>query len=637
MKQGLTASSPIRVLVAEDDDQLRAAICDLIAGEPGLEVVAGAGSAESAIGQAGKVKPDVALLDVRMPGGGPLAAKEIRRVSPGTHSVALSAYHDRSSVLAMLRAGSIGYLVKGDSLHEIAEAIRRAARGQGSLPAEIVSDLGGDLSRESAARAEIQDVLTRSESRFRFLVESAPGAVTITAADGRIVLVNEQTERLFGYERGELIGQSIFMLIPPRLHDEYGQVRSRLFADLAEGRFRERFQFVGLRKDGSEFPSDISLAAMKTDDGILASAFIGDMTGYTPSTSEERFEPVLELAPVAVLIVDEQGLIRLVNKHMEDLFEYDRADLLGKPIEVLLSERIGHRHPSLREGFNVDASDRRLGKDLDLTGRRRDGTEFAVTVSLAPIETDGGRRLVAYLTGATARETRVARVRGISERRDALARIVAAGEEERRRLASDIHDDSIQVMTAAGMRLEILRRSLDDPEQLSRLDELDESIQLAISRLRHLIFELRPPTLDNQGLALALRAYLNLTDETTDTIYALEDQLTSEPSAAKRVVLYRITQEILTNVRKHAGARHATVTLASRDGGTCVTVSDDGTGFVPDLDSEHHGHLGLAAARERAELAGGWLHVTSAPDHGTTVEYWIGEETARTVAAGVAE
>jgi signal transduction histidine kinase len=234
--------------------------------------------------------------------------------------------------------------------------------------------------------------------------------------------------------------------------------------------------------------------------------------------------------------------------------------------------------------------------------------------------------------GATERETRAEEVRGIAERRAALARLVSAGEEERRRIAGDIHDDSIQVMTAAGMRLQILRRSLDDPEQLSLLRELDETVKLSISRLRHLIFELRPSALDNEGLSAALRAYLDEADATTATTYLLDDRLTSQPSEANRVVLYRITQEALTNVRKHARASHASVTLGSRDGGTYVTVRDDGVGFTPDIATARPGHLGLAAIRERAELAGGWLRVESNPS-GTTVEFWIADEAGETVSA----
>jgi PAS domain S-box-containing protein len=637
----VNVSLPIRVLVAEDEEPLRTAICDLIAGEPGFEIVAVADSTDSAIEQAGKVKPDVALLDVRMPGGGgPRAAREIQLVSPGTRSVALSAYDDRASVVGMIGAGAIAYVLKGDRPDEITEAIRRAARGQGSLPAEIVTELVADLEHESTARAEVLDVLKRSESRFRSLVELAPDAVTITAVDGEIVLVNEQTERLFGYTRGELVGQSIYMLVPRRLHDEYRRVRTAFFVEPAERPSRERFQFVGLRKDRSEFSADISLSAIETDDGVQAVALIRDTTGRsaaetTLSRTDQPVEVVLETAPIGVVILDDRDRIEFVNGQTEKMFGYDRADLLGNAVEVVLPELFHDRRLTAGNGYVADSSRRPTGADLDLTGRRRDGTEFPVEVTLAPIESAMGGRVAAFVRGPTEREARAEKVRGIADRRDALARLVSAGEEERRKIAGDIHDDSIQVMTATGMRVQILRRLLNDPEQLSGLDELEKMIQLSISRLRHLIFELRPPVLDNEGLAAALRVYLDVADETSGTVYALDDRLKSQPSEANRVVLYRIAQEVLTNVRKHAVAPNASVTLKSRDGGTSISIRDDGVGFEPDLDSIRPGHLGLAAIRERAELAGGWLRVHSAPTKGTTVEFWIGEDSGVTAAAGV--
>ena len=89
------------------------------------------------------------------------------------------------------------------------------------------------------------------------------------------------------------------------------------------------------------------------------------------------------------------------------------------------------------------------------------------------------------------------------------------------------------------------------------------------------------------------------------------------------MILYRIAQEVLTNVRKHAGAENAIVTLDARDGGYYVRVRDDGVGFTPESATARPGHLGLAAIRERAELAGGWLRIESAPNDGTTVEFWI--------------
>jgi signal transduction histidine kinase len=210
------------------------------------------------------------------------------------------------------------------------------------------------------------------------------------------------------------------------------------------------------------------------------------------------------------------------------------------------------------------------------------------------------------------------------ERKRLVAHLTQAQEQERGRIASDIHDDSIQAMTAVGIRLESLRRRLTDPEQLRVLEELEETVVLSIARLRHLLFELRPPVLDREGLAPALRVYLDELSKETGLAYEIVNRLTAEPSEDTRRILYRITQEALTNVRKHARARRVMVAMKEEERGFRVRVRDDGQGFsMKDAQEQAPGHLGFTAMRERAELAGGWWRVTSAPRLGTTVEFWL--------------
>jgi signal transduction histidine kinase len=173
------------------------------------------------------------------------------------------------------------------------------------------------------------------------------------------------------------------------------------------------------------------------------------------------------------------------------------------------------------------------------------------------------------------------------------------------------------------MRLQILRRKLDDPEQLRLLGELQQTVGLSIDRLRHLLFELRPPVLDSEGLAAALEMYLQDAAAGSTTRYELNDRLRSQPSKQTRTILYRIVQEALVNVRKHAFATSVTVSLRERDSGYLVRIADDGVGFAVDQTKLVSGHLGLASMRERALLADGWMQVMSAPQEGTTIEVWV--------------
>jgi signal transduction histidine kinase len=211
-------------------------------------------------------------------------------------------------------------------------------------------------------------------------------------------------------------------------------------------------------------------------------------------------------------------------------------------------------------------------------------------------------------------------------RRRLLADIVHAQEEERRRLAGDIHDDAVQAMTAVLLRIGLLGSRLDKPDQVALVEELEESIRDTIGRLRRLIAGLSPPELDRAGLAPAVRSALDQLKLEFKIDYSLENRLIREPGPEARTIAYRIVQEALANTRKHSNASRVEVVLETQENGLCSTVTDDGLGFDVEatLAVVRPGHLGLKAMRERAELAEGWLQIESQPGQ-TMVKFWIPE------------
>jgi signal transduction histidine kinase len=211
-----------------------------------------------------------------------------------------------------------------------------------------------------------------------------------------------------------------------------------------------------------------------------------------------------------------------------------------------------------------------------------------------------------------------------------LSHVVQAQEEERRRISDDIHDDSVQVMTAVALRLATLRRRLGGDSLDPLLLNLEHDVRQSIARLRRLMFVLRPPALESRGTAAALRAFLAQVTEDSGLSYTLEDRLTREPETDARIVVYRIAQEAVANVCAHAQASRVEVLLEESDGGVVVTIRDDGRGFtVEHGEPAPPGHLGLMVMRERAEQTGGWCEVESAPGHGTTVRYRVEDASLR--------
>ena len=214
--------------------------------------------------------------------------------------------------------------------------------------------------------------------------------------------------------------------------------------------------------------------------------------------------------------------------------------------------------------------------------------------------------------------------RTVQQRRELSQRLESAQEEERRRIAADIHDDSIQVMSAVDMRLQILTQLGPTSNTIEEIREIQGTVQQAIERLRHLLFELRPAALDRDGLVAALEQYVQHTAGQVGWTWEVVDELDREPPPGLRAILYRIAQEAIGNAAKHAQASRMEVVVAGDDTAVSVTVRDDGRGFEgADAYDLRPGHLGLTTMVERAELTGGHCRIASHPGEGTTVEVWL--------------
>jgi len=230
--------------------------------------------------------------------------------------------------------------------------------------------------------------------------------------------------------------------------------------------------------------------------------------------------------------------------------------------------------------------------------------------------------LTARMTGLAGQAARQ------QERERAISKVLEATQQERIRLAADLHDGPVQELTALSYGLERVDRRLQTQGPDAALELLGEQKNhlVGVTRtLRSLLSELRPPALDEHGLAGALKLYGDAFAKQADVNVMVDAQVDHRPAPEVETIIYRITQEALTNIAKHARAKYVRIELTAEEDSVDLTIRDDGVGFDPAQAARllNDGHFGLVGMRERAEMGGGRLDLDSRPGHGTTISVAI--------------
>jgi two-component system, LuxR family, sensor kinase FixL len=319
-------------------------------------------------------------------------------------------------------------------------------------------------------------------------------------------------------------------------------------------------------------------------------------------------------------VVDAQGTILDVNPKAVALFGWTAEELVGRPVELLVPDSLGARHRSHRGGFMEHPRDRPMGAGLDLRGRRKDGTTFPVEISLSPwVRNGGGIRVICAVRDVTDHR----------RLRDFSAGALRATEDERRRIARELHDDTAQRLATLILRLRMLAHEQDASVRITLTDEIRQELVETAEEVKRISRGLRPPELEEVGLALAVRAHVRtLRERLGFEVEAELDEVDPFLDLTGKLAVYRIVQEALSNVRRHADAGRTGLRLHVDEGHVVAEVTDDGRGFDPTSRMEFDRGLGLVGMRERASMIGGRLVVESAPGAGTTVRAFVPFHTA---------
>ena len=256
------------------------------------------------------------------------------------------------------------------------------------------------LVRDVTLRQAADKHLAQMEGQYRGLLEAAPDAMVVVNRAGEIVLVNVQAETQFGYRRDELLGQRVTSIIPEGFAERLVTDATRSETDALAQEIGTGIELSGRRKDGTDFPIEIMLSPLTSAEGVLlVTAAIRNISVRKAAEKnltqvEDQYRGLLEAAPDAMVVVDRTGGIVLVNVQAEKQFGYSRDELLGQRVTSIIPEGFAERLVTDATRSETDALAQEIGTGIELSGRRKDGTDFPIEIMLSPLTSAEGVLLV---------------------------------------------------------------------------------------------------------------------------------------------------------------------------------------------------------------------------------------------------
>lgn len=625
----------MRILVVDDHDAVRRGVLSFLRTRPNFDVCGEAVDGEDAIRKAKELRPDVVVMDVNMPKlNGLNATREIQKVLPDTKVVILSQHDSAELKREALNAGARGFVDKASLSTHLQPTLEQLDR----------NDRGNWFETEAAA--------AESENLFRQMIEAMPAAIYTTDLEGRLTHFNRAAVRFSG--RVPELGNDHWC-VSWKLYTADGTAlphdQCPMAVLLKEGRVIEGVECVAERPDGTRrwFVPYPRLLRNKQGQVVGGMNMLLDITDRKlHEQANNLLAAIVDSSDDAIVSKNLDGYITSWNKSAERLFGYTAKEAIGRHITLVIP-------PERRQEENVILAKLRRGERVDhfeTVRRRKDGTMFDVSLTISPVKDASGKVVGASKVARDISDRKRAeqalrdseeRYRKLSETldsevqthtkelREQTAEMVRQSEqvrelswlllhtqdEERRRIARELHDSTGQLMAALQLNLTLLSKAQPTmcEEAARHLTGAVEMANQATKEIRTTSYLLHPPLLDEMGLAGALQWYTHGLTERSGLkieLSVLEDVGRLSPDV--ELVIFRIVQEALTNVHRHSDSECATIRLARSNGSVTVEIEDYGKGIPSEklrtLQTRGAG-VGLRGMQERVRHFRGKMQIDS--------------------------
>ncbi|MBN2109068.1 MAG: PAS domain S-box protein [Deltaproteobacteria bacterium] len=467
---------------------------------------------------------------------------------------------------------------------------------------------------------------------YETILNTIYDGVFVTDCNDTITFINNAFSLTTGLPPDRVIGKNILLDIltdvPQHFQHYYAQARSRLTPVHFESIPAATFSGLPIVLSGWCIPKH----AEGIFDGMICT--FTDITEQQQikvklSESETRFRSIAETATDGIITVHSSGKVMFWNTAASVIFGYTESEVMGKEIYQIMPDEVMSDHAQIFAEPEESMSHRSIGTTVEGRARRKDGTIFPIELSIASWMIGAEVYFTAIIRDSTHRKYMEKSLRNSEkELKNLSSRLLLAHEQERKRIAYELHDGLGQILSAAKIGVKTM---LDDSAHRlaagngNAATGLPAIIQSAIDEVRRISRDLRPSILDDLGIIAAINSFCFDFEKVNDTITIIREISASDGDIPEKIkiVIYRVTQEACTNIVRHSHADRVTVHLSSVSGNIQLRIHDNGAGFDPQTHltcRESDRGIGLSSMKERIEFSGGRFILTSSPDQGTTVQ-----------------